>query len=531
MWNPSDLPGSLRAASRRMLRAGMAVAALALALSGSALAQPPSGDPAPAAPAPPAETRQELRQTIEKSYEVLPLHNGVVLRPRKERLGVRTIEVSGDTIAVNGERVTEGVLRAWLAGDADPVLRLRRLPPRERQALFGMQPGDGAPAVEPPAPPAEPVEPVGETEIPAEGELPAEAPDAEAPEPPVPPVAPDTPEEPEYPSSTTGSKVNLFGGITVEKDELAEEAVAILGKVRVEGEVSREVTAVGGSVIINGRVGGDVTAVGGGVRLGPKAVVDGDVTSVGGTVVRSEGSQVHGQTSEVAMVPHSGDWDDVDISFSPFLSGTMDLFWQLAGVGILALLVCLVLLVARGPMERAERQVESEPWLAGGVGLLAQVVLVLLAIPVTILLIITIVGCALIALYPFLFIALWLAALVGYAAVAHRLGRFLETRLGRRFGSPYAVALVGVLAIEVWTLLGRVIALGGGFLHLISLGILAFGFLAQYVAWTTGFGAVLLARFGSSRGGQLPAAMPPPPPPPAPVPYDPLLDEPGPGQP
>ncbi len=537
MWNPSDLPGSLGAATQRMLRAGLAVflyQIAALALSGPVLAQPAP----PAAPAASAESRQSLRQTLERSYEVLPLHNGVVLRPRKERLGVRTIEVSGDTIAVNGERVTEGVLRAWLAADADPVLRLHRLPARERQALFGMPSGAGSPAPEAAA------EQAGETEIPAEGDLPAEGelpaetvevPETEIPEAPEPPEPPGTSDEADYPASTTGSKVNLFGDITVDKDELAEEAVAILGTVRVEGEVSRDVTAVGGSVIINGRVGGGVTAVGGGVRLGPEAVVDGDVTSVGGSVVRAEGSQVHGQTSEVAMVPSHRDdnWDDIDISFrpwSPFVSG-MDLFWRLAGVGVLALLVCLVLLVARGTIEKVELRVAREPWLAGGVGLLTIVILALALVPVTILLIITIVGCALIALYPFLIIALWLAAFVGYSAVALRVGRFLEARFSRSFGSPYSAAMVGVIAIEALSILGAVISLGGGFLDFIAFVVLTVGFLVQFVAWIVGFGAVLLARFGGPPGGPVPAMVVPPPPPPAPVPYDPVLDEPGPDRP
>lgn len=526
MWNPSDPLNDRGIAAQRMLRAGAVV--LALALSGPVLAQDQAstGTPAAAVPVPAETNRQDLRQVLEKNYEVLPLHNGVVLRPRKERLGVRTIEVSGDTIAVNGERVTDGVLRAWLAADAEPVLRLRRLPPRERQALFGMQPGDGDTPAEAPA--EAPEEQVGETEIPAEGEVLPEAP--EAPETPPVPEAPDEEPERDFPSSTTGSRLNFGGDITVQKDELVEEAVAVLGTVRVEGEVSRDVIAVGGSVIINGRVGGDVTAVGGNVRLGPRAVVDGDVQSAGGTIVRAEGSQIHGQTSEVGMSPAGDkDWDDVDITFhpwSPFLSDTMDLFWQLAGVGILALLVCLCLLVARGPMERVERHVQSEPWVAGLVGLLAQLLFIPLLVTVTILLVITIVGCALIALYPFVFIALGLAALLGYAAVAHQLGSFLEARFGRRFGSPYAVALVGVLAIEVWSILGRVIGLGGGFLEFLAFTVLAFGFVVQYVAWTIGLGAVLLARFGGARGSSLPT--PPPPLPPPPVPYDPALDGPPP---
>lgn len=513
MWNPSDTTTRLRAW----------VAVFALALSGPALAQ----EPAPSTPSAtaPAASRQELRQTLEKSYEVLPLHNGVVLRPRKERVGVRTIEVSGSTIAVNGERVTEGVLRAWLgAEEAEPILRLFALPPRERQVLFGLQPGDEGAAEE-----DVPAAPSGEIEIPAEGE--GEAVPA-IPPPPAPPAPPEEPEgtgEDEGPSTSSGSRVNLFGGITVEKDELAEEAVAILGSVRVEGEVDRDVVAVGGSVTINGRVGGSVTAVGGGVRLGPKAVVDGDISSVGGTIVRAEGSQVHGQTSQVGT---DRDWnDDVDITFhpwSPFLGGTHDLFWQLMGIGILALLVCLCLLVARGPVERVESHVRREPWIAGLVGLLSQLLFLPLLLTVTVLLVITIVGCALIALYPFLFIALGLAALVGYAAVALRVGRLLESRFDRRFGSPYAVALVGVLAIEIWSVLGRLVGLGGGPLEIIAFTILAFGFAVQYVAWTIGFGAVLLARFGSSRGTVYPAATTPPPPP---VPYDPVLEGPDPDRP
>ncbi|HYU33946.1 MAG TPA: polymer-forming cytoskeletal protein [Thermoanaerobaculia bacterium] len=522
MWNPSDFTRRGTAA-QRLLRAGLAV--FALALSGPALAQerPPSAAPpaptaTPPTPAAPAEAPSDLRPVIEQSYEVLPLHNGVMLRPRKERVGVRTIELSGDTIAVNGERVTEGVLRAWLVADAEPVLRLAHLPPRERQALFGLPTTEGIPAER-----TAPAGPAGETDIPAEGEIAPGSPDK-----PETPPAPGAPEPPNFPSSTSGSRLRFGGGITVDKDELAEEAVAIMGSVRVDGEVSRDVTAVGGSVTINGRVGGNVTAVGGNVRLGPNAVVDGDVTSAGGKIVRSEGARVHGKTTEAGVVPSDRDWDhDVDITFhpwSPFLSDAMDLFWQLAAAGILALLVCLCLLVARGPLERVERHVENEPWVAGLVGLVAQLAFIPLLVALTILLVITIVGCALIALYPFLFIALGLAALLGYAAVAHRLGRFLEVRFGRRFGSPYAVALVGVMAIEIWSLLGRVIGLGGGFLDFLAFTVLAFGFVVQYAAWTVGFGAVLLARFGSARGSSYPVAPPPPAPPPAPVPYDPALD-------
>jgi hypothetical protein len=88
-----------------------------------------------------------------------------------------------------------------------------------------------------------------------------------------------------------------------------------------------------------------------------------------------------------------------------------------------------------------------------------------------------------------------------------------------------------VLAIEVWSLLGRVVGLGGGVLEFIAFTILAFGFAVQYAAWTIGFGAVLLARFGSSRQRWAPAVAPPPPPPVTPVPYDPVIEGPDPDRP
>lgn len=504
---------------KRIFQAGVVV--LAFGLSGIALAQAPAEAPA-------AAGRQGLRQTIEKRYEVLPIRNGVVLTPRQERLGVQTIEVSGDTIAVNGEKVSEGVVRAWLAEDADLILRLHRLPPQERQALFGLRTGGAAPdedagdaaevadaASDEGGAAGDAEEEVGETEIPAEGEVVPAVPGA-----PEPPEPPEEVESPEVTTGTLGSRVKFGGSITIDKNERAEEAVAILGSVRVDGEVSREVTAVGGSVTINGLVGGEVTAVGGDVRLGPNAEVDGDVSSVGGTVIRAEGAQVHGKISEVGMVPPDGRWEN-DLQFhpwSPFVTDSLDLVWQLVQLVALALLVFLCILLARQPMERAERYVVAEPWRAALVGFLAQLFFLPLLGVVTVLLAITVVGCALFLLYPFLFIAILLAALLGYAAVAHRTGRFLEARFGWTLGpAPYAAALMGVLAIEVWSLLGRVLSLGGGWLDFIAFIVLAFGFAVQYAAWTVGFGAVLLARFDNSRRRDQPVVFQAPPPPPAPL--------------
>jgi hypothetical protein len=133
---------------------------------------------------------------------------------------------------------------------------------------------------------------------------------------------------------------------------------------------------------------------------------------------------------------------------------------------------------------------------------------------VSLILAISIIGCVLFLLYPFVFLALLFFLLLGYTASAHQLGRLIESRFGRRFGSPYAATLVGVAAIEVWTVLGYAINLGGGVLHVIAALFILFGLVVRYVAWTAGLGAVILSRFGlppKTPAGIYPPVAPPPP--------------------
>ena len=102
-------------------------------------------------------------------------------------------------------------------------------------------------------------------------------------------------------------------------------------------------------------------------------------------------------------------------------------------VMLLALLTCLILLVARPTVDRLDARVVAEPWKAGLVGLLSQIFFLPLLLVATLVLIISIVGCAIILLYPFLFLGLIVAALVGFTAVAYRVGRLFESRFERNF--------------------------------------------------------------------------------------------------
>ncbi|HVS00158.1 MAG TPA: polymer-forming cytoskeletal protein [Thermoanaerobaculia bacterium] len=482
-------------------------------------------EPQETAAAPAAVDQETLRATLEERYEVLPIRDGVLLKPRSRNLsnlGVRSVEVSGATVGVNGERVDPNVLRAWLGEEAVPVLQLQALRPADRRALFGLSEA-GAPA------PAA-----------SEDHTPADVPgaDDEADEmdtagiPPAPPV-PDAPDEDEGDEDDTsvqsGSQVNVGGGITVAKGEVAEEAVTVFGPVRIDGEVLRDAVSILGPVRIEGKVGGEVVAVMGSVTLGPNAEVMGDVTTVGGTIRRAPGAKIYGSTKEVALAPAIREGlrrGDPEISIFSNFDGPMELFWSISGTFLLGLLVCLVLLVARRPLERVDMRLAAEPWKAALAGLGAVFLSVPLVVVVSVLLVLTIVGCVLFLLYPFIALALALLALLGFAASAHRLGRWIEVRFGRNFGSPYAAALIGVFLIQIWSILGRLLGLGHGPADFLAFQFLLLGALVQLAAWIVGFGAVLLARFGAAPRPRPPVAMAPAmvpagPVPPAPYPADP----------
>jgi cytoskeletal protein CcmA (bactofilin family) len=452
-----------------------------------------------------------------------------VLTPRQSSGGVRTIEVSGDAVAINGERVNKQIVRDWLGDDARLILPLLDLSPAGRRELFGMSAETAPPVPTPEAAPT-PEASEDETEVAETPETPEDT-ELETPEAPESPEAPEPPE----PVIQSGSRVKFGGSILVEKEEEAEEAVAIGGSVRVEGRVTRDVVAIGGPVRVNGYVGGNVVSVGSSVYLGPGAVVDGDVNSAGGTIERAEGSQIHGSTSEVDP-PWSGPWRrdrGFDPDFGPFslFGASIEIFGSTVGMILLAILACLTLLIARGPVEQVDLRLRTEPLKSGLVGLagiLGSVPLIVVVLAtlfvISVVLVLLLVGCLLLVLLPFfgfaMVLALLLALLLGYAGVALRVGRRLEARFGWRFASPYAAALVGVVAIQIWSVISHLLAMGPRVLDVFAGMFSAFGFVVQALAWILGFGAVLLSRFGAPPRYVPPAAMPatpatiPPPPPP-----------------
>ena len=448
-----------------MMRMGRLGACLALAIMcGAAAASAQDG------------RDEALRRTVERTFDVLPLRDGIALRPKRPMNGVRSVEIAGGTIAIDGQPATGAELRQKLGSEADQVLQLSYLADEARRALF-------APAAPTPAPP--PITPPAPT-----------TPDVSAlPPSPEPPPAPRRPRRPSS-DRRHGDRVRIGGDITVDNDEV----------------IDGDVVAVGGSVRVNGEVQGDVVSVGGNVTLGPESLVEQNVTVVGGRLVREAGADVRGKAQEVSVPGlefSSWTWrrNPVGSWWRSMLGSAFAFVGTLARVAVLCLLAMLVVLFGRGYMERAGQVAVASSLKAGAVGFLAQILFLPLLVITIVVLVMTIVGIPLLLLLPFALLALAVIGLIGFSGVAYRVGGLAVSRFGGPEDNPYAVTVIGVLLLMAPVLLSRVASLGGGVLFPLAMVLGIAGVLVEYVAWTVGFGAMALTRF--NRRGQSGIEVPP----------------------
>jgi hypothetical protein len=400
---------------------------------------------------------EELRSELQRHYRVLPVRNGILLLPRRDDATFRGIEVTDGTVAVDGELVTGRELAERLGEQAPLVARLTFLGADEMRAISGEEaPARRRPEVTPPVRP-------------------------EAPSPAMPPVDP-----PRRPADRTiQSKVRIIGDVRVAEDEI----------------VRRDVVAIFGSVHVEGRVRGDAVAVGGSVYLSPEAVVDGVITVVGGRVHRSPGAVVAGGINEVSFggLVRQDRWRpsrQVWVFDTPFGSRP-GFVVSLLRMFLTGLFAAFVLLVARAPVARVEAQAAVEPLQCGVVGLLAQLLLFPALVLISIVLAITVIGIPLLILVPLVVILALIGMLLGFTAVAARVGRWATARFGWSARSGVAVLLIGLLLLWALTLFGSFAYLTRPPVSFFVGLSLALGLLVEYVALTIGFGAVLLTRFGT----------------------------------
>jgi hypothetical protein len=294
---------------------------------------------------------------------------------------------------------------------------------------------------------------------------------------------------------TTGARVAIGRSIQVDRDE----------------EVTDAVVVIGGSLRVEGRVRDGVVVIGGDVDLGPRADVRGDVVLVGGRLSRAPGAQLRGRVSDVSFGEWGswaiGGWSFPTVSFGGF-GRWLGLFGAIFRVSLMAVLMAMILLVARAPVARVGRAAGAEPVRAFLIGLVAEVLFLPALIVLSIGLVVTIIGIPLVALLvPIACLAAFIALMLGFTGIACRVGEWIEDRFGWRGDSAFLATTIGLVLIVAPTMISRVIGFGPAPIGAAAFGLLLTGALIEFVIWTTGLGAALMTGFG--RWSTQPPPVPP----------------------
>jgi hypothetical protein len=283
----------------------------------------------------------------------------------------------------------------------------------------------------------------------------------------------------------TGTRLALGQDIHIEKDEEVVDAAVV----------------VGGSVVVDGRVRDGIVVVGGNLRLTSTADVRGDIVLVGGQLQRDPGARHLGSVNYVSF----GDWSRRTFGVIPtFTFGNFGEFgrWlSLAGtfarVSLLAVLMAVMLVIARPAVARSGRAAVAEPVRAFLVGLAAEIFFVPFVVAASIGLAITIIGIPFVALLVPIAIAVAIFALVlGFTSLACRLGEWVEDRLGWQPGNAFLATAIGFILIMGPTLAARLAGVGPDALQPAAFGLLMVGLAVEFAAWTIGLGATVLTGLG-----------------------------------
>jgi hypothetical protein len=280
----------------------------------------------------------------------------------------------------------------------------------------------------------------------------------------------------------TGTRIAVAQDVRIERDE----------------EVTDAVVVIGGDATIAGRVRDGVVVIGGNLQLMPSADIRGDVVLVGGQLTREPGAQLTGNVNYVSFCNwsrrHFGWWPTV--RFGEF-GRWLGLAGTLGRISLLAVLMAMLLIVARAPVARVGRAALAEPLRAFIIGLAAEIFFIPLLVATTIALAITIIGIPIAAvLVPIAIVIAVFAFVLGFTALACRLGERIEDRLGWRPGNAFAATAIGFIVLMTPTLLARVVDVTTPVLTPLIFALVAIGLTFEFVAWTIGLGASILTGLG-----------------------------------
>ena len=295
----------------------------------------------------------------------------------------------------------------------------------------------------------------------------------------------------------TGTRIAFGQDVRIERDE----------------EVTDAAVVVGGNLEVDGRVRDGIVVVGGNLHLSSTADVRGDIVLVGGTLTRDPGAQITGGIDYISF----GEWTRRNFGWFGtvrfgefprwiFLAGT------LARFSVLAVLMALMLLVARTPVARVGRAALAEPLRAFVIGFVAEVFFLPLLIAASIGLAITIIGIPFVAiLVPIAIVLAVFAFVLGFTSLACRLGERIEDRLGWQPGNAFIATAIGFFVLLGPTLMARVVDVVSFNAWPLTYALIAVGLTIEFIAWTIGFGAAIVTGLGRWYTVPPPIVAPPPP--------------------
>jgi hypothetical protein len=248
--------------------------------------------------------------------------------------------------------------------------------------------------------------------------------------------------------------VKVGKDINIGNDQIVNNAVAIAGQITVSGLVENNVVTVGGSIVLTN-----------------SAVVRGDVICVGGVVVQGNGAQVYGNITEVnssniSTVVASAFHGDMDA-----WSWLVDIIYFCFFAMIFTLALLMAILFPR-PLNAIVNSIQGNKTKSFFWGFLAT----LMIAPFFMLRVFSFIG---IPLIPLAFAALLLAFMFGFIGVSALLGKFVFTKIFRRYKK--SLAQETLLGLVLWWFIGWMP--------------FYIGMIIKMVVITIGFGGVFLALF------------------------------------
>ena len=238
-----------------------------------------------------------------------------------------------------------------------------------------------------------------------------------------------------------------------------------------EDQVVKHIVSVGGQVTVYGKVEGRIVAIGSSVVLSPTAQVEKGITTVGGIIVLGIGSRVEGSLMEINASNFAdvlgqvltGDWEGWSWVFA-FMSVAFYLSLLLAAILISALIPRSIMVISMA--------IQTNVYLSAFWGMLA----VILAVPLALLLFISVIGMTLI---PLEFALVFAAALVGFIAASRLTGHYIFRFCKRPDQTCMKETILGLTCL--W-FVGWMPYLGG---------------IIKIFALILGLGGVLMTRFGT----------------------------------